>query len=347
MRQTSFADQAALLVQAGRGGNGCRSFYQDLWTRHPIPDGGDGGRGGDVLVRANPQLTTLLDFQTKRHFRAGPGGNASSKKKHGARGADCFIEVPLGTLLWDADTGDLIRELLEPSEQVVAARGGAGGVGNASRERSQATSWGRGRDLRHLKDPTILEGAPGEERRLRLELKMIADIGIVGLPNAGKSTLIAQISQARPKIAAFPFTTLHPVLGAVKLSSGSSIVAVDVPGLIEGAHQGKGLGLEFLRHIERARLLVHLIDMAAVDGRDPVQDFKTLNRELKAYHPSVGIKPQIVVANKMDAPTAQKNLVRFRKKIKGTILPISAKTGDGVPKLLGQISRQLKKWKPS
>ena len=343
MRETTrFIDQATLLVEAGRGGKGCRSFYQDRWTRHPIPDGGDGGRGGHVLIRSNPQLTTLLDFQTQRHFRAGSGGNASSKKKHGARGTDCWIDVPLGTLIWDIDRGDLIQELLKDGEQIKVARGGAGGVGNASKEKSRSTSsWGFSRDVRSMKNPERLEGAAGERRRLRLELKLLADVGIVGLPNAGKSTLIAQISQARPRIASFPFTTLHPVLGAVKLSSRHSIVAVDVPGLIEGAHRGKGLGLEFLRHIERTRLLVHLIDMAGTDGRDPVEDYRTLNRELKVYRAEVAAKPQILAANKMDEPAAAKNLVRFRKKVKGTVLPISAKTGEGVPKLLKKIGEVI------
>ncbi len=338
---TRFVDQATILVQAGRGGKGCRSFYQDKWTRHPIPDGGDGGRGGHVFVRANPQLTTLLDFQTRRHFRAGSGGNASSKKKHGADGAPCRIEVPLGTILWDAETSEWIRELVSAGDELIVARGGAGGVGNASREKSRATSWGRSRDIRSLKDPALLEGAPGEQRRLRMELKVIADVGIVGMPNAGKSTLISQISQARPKVAPFPFTTIHPVLGAVALSSGHPIVAVDVPGLIEGAHRGKGLGLDFLRHVERTKMLVHLIDMAAVDGRDPVEDYQTLNRELKAYRPEVAAKPQLLVANKMDESSAKTNLARFRRKVKAGILPISAKTGEGVPKLLEKIADRL------
>ncbi len=330
---TRFVDQAFIQVQAGRGGKGCRSFYQDLWTRYPIPDGGDGGRGGQVLVRANPQLTTLLDFQTKRHFRAGHGGNASSKKQHGANGTNCLIEVPLGTILWDGKTGELIRELLEPGNQVVVARGGAGGIGNASRAKSKEAL---------LRDASI-EGSPGEEQGLKLELKLLADVGIVGMPNAGKSTLIAQISGAHPKVAPFPFTTTSPVLGAVTLASGHRIVAVDVPGLIEGAHRGKGLGLDFLRHIERTKLLVHLIDMAGVDGRDPAEDYKTLNEELKAYRPGVAAKPQIVVANKMDEAQARINLAQFRKKVKAAILPICAKAGEGVPKLLMTIDKQLEK----
>ncbi len=319
-------------MEAGRGGKGCRSFYQDRWTRYPIPDGGDGGRGGDVLVRANPQLTTLLDFQAQRHFRAGSGGHASSKRKHGARGAVCRIEVPLGTLLRDALTGNLIRDLIHPGEEVVVARGGAGGVGNANRTVCKGES--------HR-----MEGAPGERCPLRLELKLVADVGIVGLPNAGKSTLISKISKARPKIAPFPFTTLSPALGAVELPSSRSIVAVDVPGLIQGAHQGKGLGLDFLRHIERTRILVHLVDMAAQEGRDPVEDHRILNAELKAYHPKLLEKPQLVVANKMDEPAAAANLARFCKKVKATALPISAKTGEGIPKLLERIRKELDKGK--
>lgn len=330
-----FVDQASISVQAGCGGKGCHSFYQDLWNRYPIPDGGDGGRGGQVIVQANPQLTTLLDFQTQRHFRAGPGGNGSSKRKHGAQGADCIVRVPLGTLLYDADSGDLIREILFPGDEVVVARGGAGGIGNGNRSGLQKERSGQMR----------LDGAPGEKRRLKLELKMVADVAIVGLPNAGKSTLLSRISQARPKVASYPFTTIHPILGAVELSSEFKIVAVDVPGLMEGAHQGKGLGLDFLRHIERTKMLIHLVDMAAVDGRDPAADYKTLNAELKAYQPAVAKKPQVVVANKMDLPESKKNLVRFRRLVKVDPMPISAENGDGIPKLLKAVAAQLKRFK--
>ena len=336
---TRFVDRAEILVQAGRGGKGCRSYYKDNWTRHPIPDGGDGGRGGHVIIRANPHHTTLLDFQTRRHFRGGHGGHASSKKQHGAQGKDCLLEVPLGTVINDAETGEQVRELLLPEDKVVVARGGAGGVGNAAQKRTHRSP--RGQAPSGGFNPAKMEGMPGEELRIRLELKLLADVGIIGMPNAGKSTLIGKISQARPKVAAFPFTTLHPVLGAVELPGGRPIVAVDVPGLIEGAHRGKGLGLDFLRHIERTRLLLHLVDMAGVDGRDPVEDYHSLREELGAYRKEVADKPVILVANKMDLSGAKKNLTRFKKQTKSRPLPISAQTGAGVSELLEQVAKKL------
>jgi GTP-binding protein len=244
---------------------------------------------------------------------------------------DCWIEVPLGTVLWETRTEELIRELLQPGEEVVVARGGAGGIGNG--RRGSRTAF-------HQES---LEGSDGEKRALRLELKLLADVGIVGMPNAGKSTLIRQISQARPRVAPFPFTTTSPVLGAVELASGKRIVAVDVPGLIEGAHRGKGLGLTFLRHIERTRLLVHLVDMAGMEGRDPIDDYHVFNTELRAYHPAVVEKAQIVVANKMDSPQASENLARFRRRVKVPVTPISAATGDGVQRLLKRIEAVIGK----
>ena len=303
-----------------------------------MSDGGDGGRGGHVIIRATPQQTTLLDFQTQRHFRGGHGGNGSSKKKHGANGKDCLIEVPCGTLLYDAETGELIRELMDPSEEVVVARGGAGGVGNAAKEKIRYPT------PQQWFDAARMEGAVGEDLKIRLELKLVADVGIVGMPNAGKSTLIGKISEAHPRVAPFPFTTLNPVLGAVRKSAAHvPFVAVDVPGLIRGAHQGRGLGLDFLRHIERTRLLVHLIDMAGVDVRDPVDDYKALREELKQFKKEVADKPVLVVANKMDLPEAKKNLARFKKELKIIPIQISAETGDGVEKLVEKLAARLGK----
>lgn len=341
----TFVDRAAISVQAGRGGNGCRSTYRDLWTRYPRPDGGNGGRGGSVLIRANPQQTTLLDLHAQRHFRAGHGRNGSSKKKDGAHGAECVIEVPLGTVLWDDATGEMIREILKPGDEVTVARGGAAGVGNAVQKRTGLLPRASGGGGHGGYNPLRLEGKAGEQRKIRLELKVLADVGIVGMPNAGKSTLIRQISQARPKVASFPFTTLHPVLGAVTLPSGAAIVAVDVPGLIEGAHTGKGLGLDFLRHIERTRLLLHLIDMAGQDGRDPVADYRALLAELAAYRQEVADKPRILVANKMDRPEAKIHLARFKKELKLKPMEVSAETGKGVAELMEKVSKQLGKMK--
>ncbi len=338
MSAIRFVDRATIIVKGGHGGKGCRSFYHDLWRRYPMSDGGDGGRGGHVIIRATPHQTTLLDFQTQRHFRGGDGTNGSSKKKHGANGKDSLLEVPCGTLVYDDETGELIRELMDTKDEVVLARGGAGGIGNAAKETIRYPS------PKQRFDSARLEGSVGEDLRIRLELKLVADVGIIGMPNAGKSTLIGKISEAHPKIAPFPFTTLHPVLGAIRETDISApFVAVDVPGLIRGAHKGRGLGLDFLRHIERTRLLVHLIDMAGFDMRDPVDDYKALREELEKYNKEVAEKPVLVVANKMDLPEAKKNLARFKKELKIIPIQISAQAGDGVEKLVEKITTRLGK----
>lgn len=310
-------------MQAGDGGNGCASFFKDRRSRHPRPDGGDGGRGGDVILEADESLLTLLDFQYRQHFRAASGTHGSGNTRRGAEGEPLVVKVPVGTVVRDAATGLLIRDVTMHGQRVVVARGGRGGSGN--------TRW----------HPATL-GQPGEQRQITLELKLIADVGIVGLPNAGKSSLINRISHAHSPTADFPFTTLAPVLGVVNLDgAGRRFVAVDIPGIIEGAHAGRGLGHEFLRHIERTRLLLHLVDVAGVDGRDPVQDYHVLNRELQCYQVPLARKPQIVVANKMDLPGAREALERFRQRIGEPVLAISCVTGAGISALLAAVAARL------
>ena len=318
-----FVDRAQITVKAGDGGRGCSALAQPPYTRFPYPDGGDGGDGGDIVVLADPNLATLLDFHFRHEFRAGRGGHGGGNQKTGKRGEDRVIRVPVGTLLRDAETGAALRDLAAAGERLVIACGGRGGLGNAA-----ATE--------------AAPGSSGEERRLLLELKLIADAGIVGLPNAGKSSLLARISTARPKIGAYPFTTRYPVLGVVRVEPLESFVACDIPGLIEGAHAGKGLGSQFLRHVERTRLLIHLIDAAAVDGRDPVEAFHQLNRELTAYGGGLAEKPQMVVANKVDLPEGLANLPRMARALGRPIWPVSCATGAGIPAMLRALWDQLK-----
>ena len=318
-----FVDHVQITVKAGDGGRGCPAFAQPPYIRYPYPDGGDGGDGGNVIVQADPNIATLLDFRFRHEFKSGRGGHGGSNKKTGKRGEHCLIRVPVGTVLYDAATRDLLRDLTLPGEQVVVAAGGRGGLGNVS-----ATE--------------AMPGRPGERRDMVLELKLIADVGLVGFPNAGKSSLLARISTARPKIAAYPFTTRYPVLGVVSVHGVGSFVACDIPGLIEGAHQGKGLGIQFLRHIERTRVLVHLIDMAGIDGRDPVQAFHQLNHELTAYSPSLVSRPQVIVANKMDLPEAQEHLNAFERAVGRRVWPISCATGAGIPALLEAVWTALR-----
>ena len=318
-----FIDQTRIYVKAGDGGNGCHSIYRDKWDRKGSPDGGPGGGGGDVIFEVDENVHTLLDFHYRQHLRAESGYHGSSNHKKGARGEDLRVKVPAGTLIKDADTGLVLRDLVEKRESVAVAKGGCGGRGNS-----------RGR----MADP----GAPGEEKTLLLELKLIADCGIIGYPNAGKSTLISKISSARPKIASYPFTTKAPVLGVVKVHEDSFVVA-EIPGIIEGAHEGRGLGDRFLRHVERTKILLHLVDAAAVEGRDPVSDYRKLNKELKAYSKALVAKPQIVALNKIDVTFADANIKKFRKKLpKVKVFPISGATGEGLDSLLAAIHKKLR-----
>ncbi len=324
-----FYDKAKIFVKGGDGGNGCVAMRREKYVPEGGPWGGDGGRGGDVILRADEGLRTLVDFRYKRHYKGERGRHGEGKNRHGASGKDLVIRVPTGTVIKDAGTGELIADLVRDGQEVVVAGGGRGGRGNAR----FATAFN--------KAPRIAEnGELGEERRLSLELKLLADVGLVGFPNAGKSTLISHVSAAKPKIANYPFTTISPNLGVVRVGDGRSFVMADIPGLIEGAHTGAGLGHEFLRHVERTRLMVHVLDAAGSEGRDPVEDFKVTNRELSLYNPVIGRRTQVIAANKMDLSGAAENLARIREAYGEDyeIFPISAITGSGLDTLVYRVA---------
>lgn len=316
-----FIDQAKIYVRAGKGGKGCQSFYRDKYTRKGIPDGGDGGRGADIIIRADRNLYTLLDFQYNRHFYGLDGAHGSGKNKKGKGAPSIIIRVPVGTSIKDTKSNCVLRDLKQDNEEVIVAVGGKGGLGN-----------------RHSQE--VSSGEPGEEKELLLDLKLIAEVGVVGFPNVGKSTLISHISNAHPKIAAYPFTTKTPVLGVVRYNDKTFVIA-DIPGLIEGSSAGRGLGDKFLRHIERTKLLIHLVDMSGFEARDPLEDYKKINKELKNYSPEVYKKPQIIAANKMDLETAGHNLARFRKSVKKKVYPISALKKQGLEELIEAVAKRL------
>jgi len=316
-----FIDQAKIFVKAGDGGRGCQSLYRDKYTRRGIPDGGDGGRGTDIIIKADRNLYTLLDFKYKRHFCGDHGSHGSGKKKKGKDASDVIILVPPGTVIRDVKTGCVLRDLDRDQEEVVVARGGGGGLGNRHHREAEA-------------------GEPGEEREILLDLKLIAEAGVVGFPNVGKSTLISNISNAHPKIAAYPFTTKAPVLGVVRPHHKTFVIA-DIPGLIEGSSTGRGLGDKFLRHVERTKVIIHLIDMAGFEGRDPIEDYKIINKELTYYSKEVFKKPQIIAANKMDLEGAQENLERFKKAVKKHVYPISALKKQGLEELIEAVAKRI------
>ena len=324
-----FVDDVDIQVMAGDGGNGCLSFRREKFVPRGGPDGGDGGAGGSVYIVAAATKNTLVDFRYHPEFKARRGQHGQGANRTGSTGSDLEIEVPVGTLVFERGEGGQLAEvadLVHEGERVLVAKGGRGGRGNARFVSSTNRA------------PRRTEpGESGEHKELHLRLKLIADVGLVGFPNAGKSTLISRISAARPKIANYPFTTLAPNLGVVTLSGDRSFVVADVPGLIEGAHEGHGLGDQFLKHIERTKVLVHLVDMSSESGRDPVDDFEIIRRELKSYSPEVFAKPQITVANKMDAlddPDRLKRLEAHVKRKKLPLLKISGATGEGVDTLL-------------
>jgi GTP-binding protein len=322
----AFVDQALIHVKAGDGGKGAVAFRREKFVPKGGPSGGDGGDGGSVVLVVDEGLSTLLDFRYKREYQAPSGGAGSNKDKYGRGGEDLVLRVPPGTQVHDEATEELIADLHVNGERFVLAKGGQGGRGNIH----FATSTDRA--------PRRAEpGYPGEERAVRLDLKLLADVGLLGFPNVGKSSLIARISAARPKIADYPFTTLVPNLGMVRLRGERSFVVADVPGLIEGAHEGAGLGARFLRHLERTRVLIHLLDPTAAAGRTPLRDYDAINRELKLFDPELAARPQIVVINKIDLPEvakAQKRLVATFARRKVRLLAISAATGAGVEELL-------------
>ncbi len=328
-----FIDRAKIHIKAGDGGNGKVSFHREKYVSAGGPDGGDGGKGGDVVFIVDEGLRTLIDFKYKRKYAAEPGENGGAANRSGKSGKELVIKVPPGTLVRDEATGRILADMTKTGQRVVIARGGRGGKGNQHFATStrQVPSFARAGDL-------------GEEYRVELELKLIADAGLVGFPNAGKSTILSMVTAANPKIADYPFTTLEPNLGVVSMEQGSSFVLADIPGLIEGAHEGVGLGFEFLRHVERTRLLIHVVDVAAVDGRDPLSDFETINAELRKYNPKLAERPQVIAANKVDLPEGRENLESFREAIEAKgyrMFPVSAATNSGIKELMYYVASQL------
>jgi GTPase len=328
-----FIDRAKIRVKAGNGGNGVTAFRREKFVPRGGPSGGDGGRGGSVWLQSDEGFNTLLHLRYNPEHKAERGRHGEGSNRHGKDGEDVTIKVPLGTQVFDANSNDLLFDFTETEQRFMAAKGGKGGWGNA-----------------HFATPTRrapkfhYSGRPGEERELQLELKLIADVGLVGFPNAGKSTLISVISAAKPKIADYPFTTLEPNLGVVDLGNYRTFVVADIPGLIEGASEGAGLGDRFLRHVERTKLILHLVDVSSISGRNPVEDYKVINRELKKYDEELGKRPQIVVATKIDAldePERLEALKKQARKDKKEFLAISSVTGAGVKELVDLVSLRL------
>jgi len=320
-----FIDKAKIYVKGGDGGDGCVAWRREKFVPMGGPAGGNGGKGGDVILQADSRLQTLLDFKYKKHYKAQRGQHGSGSNKHGKNAPDLILKVPVGTVVKDAETGEVIADLKEEGQKAVVAKGGKGGRGNAMFKSATNQS------------PDYAEkGEKGEEKWLDLELKLIADVGIIGFPNAGKSTLISKLSKAKPKIADYPFTTLAPVLGVIDLGYGKSLVLADIPGLIEGASKGAGLGHEFLRHIERTKALLHMIDVSDFREKEPLEAFDIINKEMEQYSPKLLEKPQIVVGNKIDMLSDKSKLKEWEKQFKEKgykFIPVSVLTGEGLDKL--------------
>jgi len=326
-----FIDQAQIWIKAGDGGHGCVSFRREKFLPKGGPDGGDGGRGGNVYFEAVENLDTLLDFAGKHHWQARNGQPGSGNNKHGADGDDLIIKVPPGTLIYDTDLDLLLKDMNEAGLKVCVCKSGKGGKGN----KAFATSINQ-------TPRNAVPGKKGQERNIRLELKLIADVGLVGMPNAGKSTLISRCSAARPKIADYPFTTIEPVLGIIELSDFRRFVMADIPGLIEGAHAGAGLGHDFLKHIERTTLIVHILDIMPTDGSDPVENYKAIRGELEKHSKELAKKQEVIVANKIDLDPEGKALKDLARRLKQTLHPISAVTGEGIKQLSELLWQKIK-----
>lgn len=326
-----FIDMASIYVKGGDGGNGIVSYRREKYVPLGGPAGGDGGKGADVVFIVDEGLRTLIDFRYQRHFKAERGEHGGTKNRHGANSSDMVVKVPPGTVIRDRDTGILLGDMTQHGDTLVVARGGRGGRGNTR----FATSTNKAPDMAE-------KGEPGHERWLELELRVLADVGLVGFPSVGKSTLLAAVTRARPKVGAYHFTTLSPQLGMVEMSEGRTFVLADLPGLIEGAHEGLGLGHEFLRHVERTKVIVHVIDMAAVDGRDPLEDYQVIEDELVSYDASLAERPRLVAGNKMDLPNASENYNRFKDAYPQLeLFPISGATHQGLEPLLQRMADVL------
>jgi GTPase len=331
--QGMFYDETAVKLRAGNGGDGCASFRREKFLPKGGPDGGDGGKGGDVVLEGDENTGDLRTFHFKGHWDAKHGHPGMSRHKSGASGADCVLKVPCGLVVHDLETGMLVAEVLEHGQRVILLRGGGGGLGNLHFKSST-----------HQAPREFTPGKPGETGEFRFVLKSVADVGLVGFPNAGKSSLIGLLTKARPKAASYPFTTLHPNLGIIEYPDRyERLRLADIPGLIEGAHANRGLGHRFLRHIERCPVLLLILDMAGEDGRDPCEDYAQLREELRLYDPAVAAKPHLVAANKMDVETARENLPRFRERHPVEVWPISCLSEEGIPALKEALRQAIKK----
>ena len=327
-----FVDEAILELQAGRGGNGCMAFRREKYVEMGGPFGGNGGNGADIIFKVDEGLNTLIDLRYKKLYKADNGEHGQGKGMHGKNAKDLIIKVPLGTVITNMETNLVMADLIKKDDEVVIAHGGRGGRGNMAFATHANPA------------PAYCEnGEPGEVIKVRVELKLLADVGLVGLPSVGKSTIISKISAAKPKIAAYHFTTLKPNLGVVKATNNRSFVVADLPGLIEGASLGEGLGDKFLKHIERTRVIAHVIDISGIEGRDPYQDYVTINKELEAFNKKILDKPQIVIANKMDMPESSKNLEKFKSKVDVPVYPVSALDGKGLDKVVEVLASMLDK----